>query len=291
MKFSHLHERLKLALREDAAFNDITTQLLPRVRESSSTAHIIIKKTGLFCGSFLISPLIKMLDPQAKIRIYSKDGQKVRAGQRVATVRAKTKAILSSERVLLNLLCHLSGVATLTSNYRKLLGNSPVQLLDTRKTTPLWRDLEKYAVACGGGVNHRFNLSEAILVKDNHLAYLKKNGSTLAQAFGTEKLKKLRQKLTFFAVEATNYKQVWDGIKVKADIILLDNMPENQIKGAMVLIRAARKALQSKKPYVEISGGIQSPDLIRLKRWGVDRVSVGALTHSAPALDISMEVD
>ncbi|MBV9080502.1 MAG: nicotinate-nucleotide diphosphorylase (carboxylating), partial [Elusimicrobia bacterium] len=189
-------------------------------------------------------------------------------------------------------ICHLSGIATLTSAFAGAVRGTGAKILDTRKTTPLWRDVEKRAVRCGGGENHRFSLSDAVLVKDNHWQAAAKSGRSISELYGPgSTVRRSKKRPAFVAIEATTHAQVWEAIKARADIILLDNMPLNRLKESLVLIRAARRALGTEKPWVEVSGGIDVRRAAELARLGVDRISVGALTHSAPALDISLEVD
>jgi nicotinate-nucleotide pyrophosphorylase (carboxylating) len=291
MSFPNLDTRLKMALQEDRAFHDLTSLRLPDVKRSKTTACFVVKEKGVFCGGFLIGQVLKKMDSTAKIKLLRKDGDKVAKGTVVAKVKANSLALLGTERVILNLLTHLSGVATITRQFRDSLKDVSISILDTRKTTPLWRDLEKYAVRCGGGVNHRFSLEDAILVKDNHIAYLRRHGKDPSQVYSDKNVGGMRKKLKFIAMEATNYREVWEAIKARAEIILLDNMPGNQIKGAMVFIKAARKALGTKTPWAEVSGGVSLKNIRKYANLGIDRISIGALTHSAPALDISLEVD
>jgi nicotinate-nucleotide pyrophosphorylase (carboxylating) len=230
-----------------------------------------------------------VLDKKSKVHIIVQDGKKFKKGQVLATLHGSVASVLGAERLILNLLTHLSGVATLTNSYVKKIKGTGAGIYDTRKTTPLWRDLEKYAVVCGGGKNHRFSLKDAILVKDNQHMILSDLKLSYEKVFNPEKLKKIRKNLKFIAFEAVDYRQVWQAIKCQADLILLDNMAPNQIKGSLVLIRAAREALGTKKPLVEISGGVNLKNVRSLAQLGVDRISVGAITHSAPAIDLSLE--
>ncbi len=288
MKFPSLKVRLRQALLEDQAFADVTSRQLPGFKNQRVQAKVISKERGIFCGGFLIKPLFRLLDPAVRVRILKSDGSRLRRGEVVATLRGKTGAILGGERVFLNLACHLSGIATLTRAYVDAVRATPAFILDTRKTAPLWRDLEKYAVRCGGGFNHRLSLEDAVLVKDNHLRFLRSRNISPAEVFERSRFK---EKLKFVEMEAETYRDVWEAIKAKADIILLDNMPLNRLKGSLVFIKAARAALSLPTPLVEVSGGVTLKKARLYARLGVDRISVGALTHSAPALDLSLEVD
>jgi nicotinate-nucleotide pyrophosphorylase (carboxylating) len=200
-------------------------------------------------------------------------------------ITAPLSAILAGERTFLNLACHLSGVATLTHRYVQAVKGSGAKILDTRKTTPLWRDLEKYAVTCGGGYNHRNALSDAILVKDNHVEAVRASGGALIDFYGKKQLASVRKKLKFVEIEAKTLPEVMEAVACQPDVILLDNMSLARLKKSIVLIKKT-----SRKILIEVSGGITLQKAKRLARLGVDRISVGALTHSAPVLDISLEV-
>jgi nicotinate-nucleotide pyrophosphorylase (carboxylating) len=287
-KFLDLQRRFLQSLAEDGAFADLTTRAIGGPRKTVS-GRLVCKAEGVFCGASVIQPLLRRLDRRARVRLLAKDGSAVRKGSTLARLRASESAILAAERVILNLVCRLSGIATLTRRYVNAVAGTPAVILDTRKTTPLWRDLERLPVRAGGGSNHRFSLADAVLVKDNHWRLLDARGQSVAAVYGLEA--PVRRTAAFVAIEAANRRQVWEAIKARADIILLDNMPENRIKEAVVMIRAARKAFGTSAPLIEVSGGITPEIAGRLSRLGVDRISVGALTHSAPALDISLEVD
>jgi len=213
----------------------------------------------------------------------------VKKGDVIGRIRAKAWAIFAGERLFLNLACHLSGVATLTRKYVEAVYPHRAVILDTRKTTPLWRDLERHAVRCGGGQNHRFSLEDAVLIKENHLKYLRDKNLSPSEIYGSKRYRKSVAK--FVEIEAQTVQDIWDGLKAGADIVMLDNMTPKQISRAVVLIQATRLALQSDKPLIEVSGRVTVAKARRLAKLGVDRISVGAITHSAPVLDISLEVD
>lgn len=290
MKFPDLATRIRLSLIEDAAFHDLTTRLLPGINQKKHTAKVIAHESGVFCGSTIIGMVFKLLDSGVQMKLKAKDGQHIRPGQCLAEITARPDALLAGERTMLNLINHLSGIATLTSRYVRAIKGTETSIVDTRKTTPLWRDLEKWAVVCGGGVNHRFSLEDAILVKDNHLTYVKDSGLSVTQLYGNSKLLKKRFKnLKFICMEAKTIPEVWNAIKARCDIILLDNMSMDLLKRSHVLIHSARRALSSSRPMVEVSGGVTLTNIRAIAGLGVDRISVGSLTHSAPALDISLE--
>lgn len=291
MVFPRLKERLQNSLREDKAFSDTTTRLIPGSSKNIIYARILAKKRGVFCGAFLLRPLFRLLSPRVQILSSIKDGSRVSRDQVVARLKGPATAILGGERTFLNLAAHLSGVATLTRAFVDRLGGTGVVVTETRKTTPLWRDLEKWAVRCGGGTNHRADLHEAILVKDNHFAILKKKNLAASRIYSRGILgKRPGRKPTFVQFEATGRRDVWEAIKARADWILLDNMSADRIKDALILVKAARRGLGSATPRVEVSGGIELRNVRSKAVKGVDRISVGSLTHSAPALDLSMEV-
>lgn len=281
----YLKSRLDTALAEDSAFDDATTRCLSTLGSERKTAKIIAKNEGVFCGAFLAEPIFKDLSRHAKGKVLVQDGKPVRPGQVLMEITAPLSAILAGERTFLNLTCHLSGIATLTRKYLQAVKGSKAKILDTRKTTPLWRDLEKYAVICGGGFNHRFALSDAILVKDNHVEAVRSSGRALVDFYGKKQLSSVRKKLKFVEIEAKTLPEVHEAIACQPDVILLDNMSLVRLKKSIVLIKKS-----SRKILIEVSGGITLQKAKRLARLGVDRISVGALTHSAPVLDISLEV-
>ncbi len=291
MQFQSLSQRLRLALKEDAVSSDLTTLAIPKVRSSKLKAIVLAKAKGVLSGAFLAPLVFKQLDKKARVRLLKKDGTTVRPGDRVAIISCSAPALLGGERTFLNLLCHLSGVATSTRKFVDSVKGTKAAIVDTRKTTPLWRDLEKQAVIAGGGENHRFSLGDAVLVKDNHHQLLRKGGPRAREVYGAgSPLRRKKGRVGFVAIEAATLPQVWEAIKARPDIILLDNMPINRIKASIVFIKAAREALSSDKPLIEISGGVTLQNSKQYALLGVDRISIGAMTHSAPALDFSLEV-
>lgn len=291
MKLPNLIQRLRWALEEDMVNFDVTTRAIPGVHASKLEAVLMAKASGVLSGVFLAPLIYKHLDKGAHVRFLKKDGDHVKPGDRVAVIRCSASALLGGERTLLNLLCHLSGIATLTRQYVQAVKGTSAKIVDTRKTTPLWRDLEKFAVVCGGGANHRFSLGDAVLVKDNHQQLLRDKKMSVESLYGIDsKTRRQSQKLLFVAIEATTLAEVWEAILARPDIILLDNMPLNRLKASIEFIQAAREALKSSKPFIEVSGGVTIEKAKIFANLGVDRISVGALTHSAPTLDFSLEV-
>jgi nicotinate-nucleotide pyrophosphorylase (carboxylating) len=286
-----LVRRLDAALREDGAFNDVTTAALPGADSYRLSATLVAHQVGVVSGLDVMRMVFKRLDPRSRVFFIRKNGSRVKPGTRVARVTAKASAVLAGERVMLNLITHLSGVATLTRKFVDAVRTKKVAIVDTRKTTPLWRDLERAAVKDGGGENNRFNLSDAVLVKDNHLAYLAMKKIRTHAVYGADSgLRRGRSKPAFIEIEAKTTAEVWEAIKARPDIILLDNMGLDQLKGSIRFIEAARRGLQSPTPYIEVSGGVTLEKAALLATLGVDRISIGALTHSAPSLDMSLEV-
>lgn len=266
---------IRLALEEDLGHGDVTTEALvdSRVR---ATARIIAKETLVLAGLEAARRVFFVLDPGVDFRSDCKDGDSVEAGSTVATVSAGLGALLSGERTALNFLQHLSGIATLTRRFVEKVGGSPVRLTDTRKTTPGLRKLEKYAVRMGGGHNHRFGLYDGILIKDNHIRAC---GGIAAAVAGVRAKK---GHLLRIEVETKTLDEVREALENDVDVIMLDNMDPGAIRKAVKLI--AGRAL------VEVSGGVSLDDVAQLAATGVDVISIGALTHSARAVDISMDI-
>jgi len=268
---------IKEALKEDFAKQDVTTNvLIPAGRVSEAFA--VAKQDGVICGTEIFKKVFKELDPGAVITIFIKDGKRVKPGQKVAKVRAKTRAVLSGERTALNFIQHLSGIATMTTAYARALAGSKTKVYDTRKTIPGLRELEKYAVRCGGGVNHRLNLREMAMIKDNHLLEVK----DLSEAVLSIKKKYRGIRVE---VECEDITGVNKAVDAGADIIMFDNMGASTIKEAIAFIKHSKINIET-----EISGGINLSTIAKYKNLGADRISVGAITHSAPALDISLDI-
>lgn len=262
------------ALREDAAFDDVTTQAI--VPKNQKAKAVLLAKQGLVpAGLEVAATAFRLLDPKIKFRPKARDGRALKRGAILAEIEGSARALLSAERVALNFLQRLSGIATLTRRFVEAVRGSGAKILDTRKTTPGLRLLERYAVTVGGGVNHRFDLESAAMAKDNHLA---------AAGSVTEALRRLRARKTKVPVivEVKNLKELREALQAGAKRILLDNMKPPQLRRA-VRIAAGRCRL-------EASGGVDLNNVRKIAATGVDFISVGALTHSAPAVDISLEV-
>jgi nicotinate-nucleotide pyrophosphorylase (carboxylating) len=269
-------KKIKEALAEDIGKQDITTDtLIPLQRRC--LAKVIVKEPAIICGLPILKWVYQTLNKRCRIRFLAKEGQKVKKGQTVAQITGPARDILSGERVALNFLQKLSGIATTTHLFVKSVKNSKVKILDTRKTTPGLRALEKYAVKLGGGQNHRMGLYDAAIIKDNHLQLVR-----LPQLF--EKVKKLKKR-GFVEIEAKNLSQVKKFTKLDVDAIMLDNFRLKDIKKAVKIVKK-----NAPQKIVEVSGGVSLKNVRKISGCGVDWISVGALTHSSKAIDISIEI-
>ncbi len=278
LKEEYIKTIVQLSLAEDIGPGDITTDNLIPLK-SRSQARLVAKADGIVCGTNLAREVFKTLNPGITFRVLIKDGQQVHPGDVIAQILGPTRFLLSGERVAINLLSFLSGIATQTRHFINKIKPYKTAIMDTRKTTPLLRQLERYAVRTGGGVNHRFNLNDMAMVKDNHRI-------SCGARDMNEVIDALRRNIkTKIEVEVDNLNQLKDILNSKADIILLDNMTPRDVARAVDL----RHKIKS-KILLEASGGISLENVKQYAATGVDRISVGALTHSRQALDISMEL-
>jgi nicotinate-nucleotide pyrophosphorylase (carboxylating) len=267
------------ALREDVGSGDKTTlAVIPA--ETQARAYVVVKEAGVVAGLPVLQAIFAQIDPSLTIALQATDGEQVAAGSVVATICGCARSILTGERVALNFLQRMSGIATLTARYVAAVGPLPVQLLDTRKTTPGLRLLEKYAVAMGGGVNHRFGLYDAVMLKDNHLALLAAQGVGIGEA--VQRARAAVGPLVCIEVEADSVEQARAAADAGADMVLLDNMAPTMLREAVAAIGG--------RATVEASGGITLETIQTVAETGVSYISVGALTHSARALDIGLDV-
>jgi nicotinate-nucleotide pyrophosphorylase (carboxylating) len=283
LKIPAFQAQLKAALAEDGARRDVTT-LATVPASARSRARLVAREAGVAAGLPLFAAAFRVLDPRCRVRLRLKDGRAFKAGAVLAELSGPSRALLSAERVALNFVQRLSGTATLTAAFVARARGTRAAILDTRKTTPVLRALEKYAVLCGGGENHRFNLSDAILIKDNHL--------TLCGGSAAEAVRRARKAFPGrgIEVEVDRLDQLKDALLAGPDIVLLDNMAPARLRPALRLLAKARSR-RGKRVLSEISGGVTLKSVGRLARLGVDRISVGALTHSARALDLSLEFE
>ena len=267
-------EMILNALREDITSEDITTNSVMREYQLGEV-ELICKEDGVIAGLEVFKRVFELLDKDTEVTFYCKDGDKVINGQKIGIVRGDIRVLLSGERTALNYLQRMSGIATYTRTIADLLKGSKTKLLDTRKTTPNMRVFEKYAVKVGGGYNHRFNLSDGILLKDNHI------GAAGGVRQAVEMAKEYAPFVRKIEVEVENLDMLREALDAGADIIMLDNMSVEDMKTAVKL--AAGKA------ETECSGNVTKENVAKLVDIGVDYISSGALTHSSPILDLSLK--
>ncbi|MBC5997349.1 carboxylating nicotinate-nucleotide diphosphorylase [Romboutsia hominis] len=273
MNYLLIDKMIKDALNEDISNEDITTNSIIE-KNSKSEIDLICKEDGVLAGLDIFKRVFYILG-NVDVTLFKSDGDKVKKDEKIALLRGNTRNLLAGERVALNYLQRMSGIATKTNRFVKKLEGSKTKLLDTRKTIPNMRNLEKYAVKVGGGCNHRFNLSDGILLKDNHID----------AAGGVKKAIELARNNTSFVrkieVEVEDLEMVKEAVKAKADIIMLDNMDIDMAREALTII--------NKKATVEFSGNVNIDNIEEIGKIGVDYISVGELTHSVKALDLSMK--
>lgn len=277
------HETQQLiqrALAEDIGAGDVTT-LATIPAEARARAAMVTREPLVVAGLNVALAVFSELDPSIQMRRLSQDGQKLAAGQVLLHLEGPTRALLSGERVALNFIQRLSGVATQTARYVEAVAGTQAKILDTRKTTPGWRRLEKYAVRCGGGQNHRIGLFDLVLIKDNHLAALREARPDPIQAAVT-RARALYPQLQV-EVEADSLEQVELAVKARADIILLDNMTPDKLRQAVQIVQGRAKT--------EASGGVNLSTVRAVAESGVDYISVGSLTHSARAMDVALDFE
>lgn len=263
-----------MALEEDITSEDVSTNSVMPVA-TPGEVDLICKEAGVLCGVQVFARVFTLLDESTEVEFYAKDGDSVSKGQLIAKVRGDIRVLLSGERTALNYLQRMSGVATYTRSVADLLNGTKTKLLDTRKTTPNNRIFEKYAVRVGGGNNHRYNLSDGVLLKDNHI------GAAGGVKQAVAKAKAYAPFVRKIEVEVETLAMVKDAVAAGAHIIMLDNMNHDQLKEAIDYIDG--------RAEVEVSGNVTKENIARLTDLGVDYISSGALTHSAPILDLSLK--
>ena len=274
-----LESLVKAALKEDAPHGDVTTCALldPALQ---ARANVVAKQKLILAGVAVLRAVYRVLDPGVVVKANCEDGADLEAGRTFATLEGPARAILGGERVALNFLQRLSGIATLTARFRAQIRHYPTVLVDTRKTTPGLRRIEKWAVALGGGTNHRLSLSDGVLIKDNHLVLLEAQGTTIREV--CRKAKERLSRHFRIGVEVETLERLTQALDGGADVLLLDNMPPSLVKEAVGLVKG--------RAQTEVSGGITLENVREYAATGADAISIGALTHSAPAADISMDV-
>ncbi len=272
----YIDDIIKKALEEDINYLDTATAyVIPE--DAVTTAKFVSKAEGVLCGIEVAMRVFRLLDPDCRYTVYKKDGDKINKGDIIATMDGRASMLLQGERTALNLLQHMSGIATATNECVELVKGTNVSIADTRKTLPGLRALQKYAVTCGGGKNHRYNLSDCAMLKDNHID---------AGGGITATVNKLREKIGHtvkIEVETRNMDEVKEAVSAGADIIMLDNMTAEQMKEAVEFIDG--------KALTEASGNITAENIKEKASSGIDIISMGALTHSVKAFDISMRID
>jgi nicotinate-nucleotide pyrophosphorylase (carboxylating) len=290
LKPSSYRELLRRFLEEDLGVGDITTDMVVPAGQRAR-GELIAKAPLVLAGLDPFIEVFRLLDPSAVAEIGRKDGVELRPGESPVQVSALARALLSGERVALNLLQRLSGIATLTRCFVRAVAGTGVQILDTRKTTPGLRALEKYAVRTGGGRNHRMDLAEAVLIKENHIRLAGGVAAALRAA------QPAKGHVAWTEIEVTNFDELRDALKHSPDVILLDNMRPAQVRQAVEKVRLAEGAPRkpahdpARQIRIEASGGITLANVREFAETGVDWISVGALTHSAPAVDLSFEIE
>ncbi len=275
-----IQQLIDRSLAEDLGWGDVTTEaLVPEMQQGK--ALIIAKARGIIAGVEVAKQVFLKVDPELKMDILIKDGAEVKPGDVISRIEGKTSSILKAERVALNFLQRLSGIASETSRYVRAVKGLHVQITDTRKTTPGLRTLEKYAVQIGGGKNHRLHLGDGILIKDNHLAALSNQGISIKEVLAGARHKATPEMKIEIEVKTT--KEAIEAAEAGADVIMLDNMNLKDMRQAVQLIKG--------RALIEASGGINLKKVRAVAETGVDLISIGALTHSPKALDISLELD
>ncbi len=276
---SAVHRIVDLALDEDLSHGDITTESVIDP-DQTSTGYFVAKQDGIIAGLPVAKLVFEKVDERIELKRLVRDGDRVKVGQKIADVKGPSVSLLKAERTALNFLQRMSGIATETSKYVAAAAGTKARLLDTRKTMPGHRALDKYAVRMGGGYNHRYNLGDGVLLKDNHIAAIQRREQTLADAIIA--MKKRLPHLLKIEVEVTSREQAKEALAAGAEAILLDNMPPE-------LMSKIVKDINGRVP-LEASGGITLANIRAVAETGVDMISVGALTHSVKGLDISLEL-
>lgn len=270
-----IEEHIKSALKEDVGFGDITTDSIAGPNDLL-TAVLNTREEGVLCGVQVFEKVFRLLDSKIEIEFYFNDGNFIAAGNKIATIKGSARAILTGERTALNYIQRMSGIATETKKYQDAIGNYPARITDTRKSTPNFRVFEKYAVKTGGARLHRFNLSDCVMVKDNHIRL----AGSITKA--VEKIRKCLSHAHKIEVECDTLEQVKEALALKVDIIMLDNMDIDAMKQAVGLI--------NKQAIVEASGGVNLDTLKQIASTGVDVISTSAIVAKAPTLDLALDI-
>ena len=287
---SQVRRLVEAAIEEDIGPGDVTSDsVIPKGLQAS--AVFIAKREGVAAGIPLVDRIYSKLDPGVLFEATVAEGTLLKTGTLLGKLTGSARSILTGERVCLNFLQRLSGIATLTHDFVQRVKGTNVPILDTRKTTPAWRCLEKYAVRVGGGDNHRMGLYDQILLKDNHMKALAASEGLSPAEATVQAIRHARVQTppgTFIGVEVTRLEELRAALPETPDLILLDNMSVDEIRQCVALVREIES---QKRPLLEVSGGVSLDNVRRLAETGIDRISIGALTHSAPALDIALELE
>ncbi len=282
LEVSAYKDLVDLAIFEDIGDGDITTKGV-NLPEENFMGVFTSREQGVLSGIDVAQFVLKKISPNSKIKFLLKDGAFLKRGSKIAIIKGPTSEILLAERIILNFLQRMSGIATITNNFVKAVSETPCKILDTRKTTPGWRKLEKYAVLCGGGNNHRMGLYDMVMIKDNHIASLSKTTETPIRE-AVIRARKVITRNQKIIVEVDNLIQMVEALSIAPDIILLDNMPIQKLKKAVQL---RNKTLPN--ILLEASGGVNLKTVKKIAKTGVDRISIGCLTHSVKSLDIGLD--
>lgn len=272
-----IDDAVSRALAEDLGGGQDVTTISTIPEGKTAKAVMRARTTGILCGVDIAASAFRAVDPSLKITVHTKDGTTLAAGQNILSVEGSARAIMVAERTALNFATHLSGIATLTGKYVEAVKRTKAAIMCTRKTLPGLRALEKYAVKCGGGKNHRFGLYDAVLIKDNHIAVAGGVGAAIEKAiiYTGHKMK--------IEVEVDTLAQLEEALQHDIDVVLLDNMKPDMLRRAVEMVNG--------KCLTEASGGVNLQTVRAIAETGVDMISIGALTHSAPALDIGLDIE
>jgi len=288
-EFENLRRLLDMARQEDLGAGDVTGAMLGPL--AAATGRLVARDEVVLCGGVFLETICRAYDPLITAQVRVPDGQRADPGTTLGTLNGPAEAVLAAERVVLNFLQHLSGIATETRKYVDAVAGTGAEIYDTRKTVPGWRWLEKYAVRCGGGRNHRMGLHDAVLIKDNHLAVLAGSGGGDPIAALADRFDKVRAKLGpggFIEIEADTLEQFDAALASGADIIMLDNMSPGEMARA---VERRNRPGAGAKVVLEASGRITLDNVRAVAEAGVERIAVGAITHSAPAVDIALDIE
>ncbi|MCP4377591.1 MAG: carboxylating nicotinate-nucleotide diphosphorylase [bacterium] len=290
LEITNLRALLAMAIAEDLGSGDITAEMLPENLQASGT--ILAREPLVLCGGVFLDEICQAYDPDLTVNGSASEGDELQTGEVIARISGPACSVMSCERVALNFLQHLSGIATLTGQYVRRVAGTGAEILDTRKTIPAWRALEKYAVRCAGGSNHRIGLYDAVLIKDNHLAALSVSGVEDPIAKLASMFPDIRASLDadngFIEIEVDTLEQFDSALPLGADVIMLDNMSPELMCQAVARRDAAGLA---DKVALEASGGITLENVRQAAETGVERIALGAITHSARAVDIALDIE